>query len=218
MGGEGKGALEERWERYRRSIDEVWGEVTAHIRANSLNAARRTLSENEVCVLQYIEEKLARRMSAAERRIAQIAWSTGEKGTGGKEVAAEHERYVESMERELDSVLMLYGRAVGPSLWPERELVPLSEHERELIFGCVSDERVKGIVSYLLGLSAKAPPALPEPSEIGPDIVNECIVCMSRERTHVFVPCMHFLLCEVCTLGVAKCPTCFFFFFGKQFH
>ncbi len=190
---------------YRKSVEEVWAEVTAHVRANSLNATRRTLSESEVCVLQYIEEKLARRISAAERQIARLSKST--KSTRGEEEgAAERERNI--MERELDAVLMLYSRAVGPSLWPEREFVPLSERERELIFGCVSDERVKSIVAYLLGMSAEAPAAFPEPAEIGPDIVNECVVCMSRERTHVFVPCMHFLLCEVCTVGVAKCPTC----------
>ena len=43
----------------------------------------------------------------------------------------------------------------------------MSERERELIFGCVSDERVKGIVAYLLGMSAEAPAAFPEPAEIG---------------------------------------------------
>ncbi len=42
---------------YRKSVEEVWAEVTAHVRANSLNATRRTLSESEVCVLQYIEEE-----------------------------------------------------------------------------------------------------------------------------------------------------------------
>ena len=154
---------------YRKSVEEVWAEVTAHVRANSLNATRRTLSESEVCVLQYIEEKLARRISAAERQIARLSKST--KSTRGEEEgAAERERNI--MERELDAVLMLYSRAVGPSLWPEREFVPLSERERELIFGCVSDERVKSIVAYLLGMSAEAPAAFPEPAEIGPDIVK----------------------------------------------
>ena len=37
--------------------------------------------------------------------------------------------------------------------------------------------------------------------------MNERIVCMGRERARVFVPCMHFLLCEVCAAGVAKCPS-----------
>ncbi len=154
--------------------------------------------------------KLARRISAAERQIAQIArLSKSTKSTRGEEEegAAERERII--MERELDAVLMLYSRAVGAVVMARAGIrAVVGAGSASLIFGCVSDERVKGIVAYLLGLSAEAPAAFPEPAEIGPDIVNECVVCMSRERTHVFVPCMHFLLCEVCTVGVAKCPTC----------
>ena len=42
---------------------------------------------------------------------------------------------------------------------------------------------------------------------------NECCVCMEQPRSHMFLPCRHFVVCGDCASSVhkdkGKCPTCF---------
>ena len=35
-----------------------------------------------------------------------------------------------------------------------------------------------------------------------------CVVCLTRERSVVFLPCFHFVSCEGCHYGVHTCPVC----------
>jgi len=37
---------------------------------------------------------------------------------------------------------------------------------------------------------------------------SECIVCMERPRSRVFIPCGHVCLCEFCAPALKKCPVC----------
>jgi hypothetical protein len=37
---------------------------------------------------------------------------------------------------------------------------------------------------------------------------NLCIICSTRERAIVFVPCGHFAVCVPCGHGLTSCPTC----------
>ena len=37
---------------------------------------------------------------------------------------------------------------------------------------------------------------------------NLCIICSTRERALVFVPCGHFAVCVPCGHGLKSCPTC----------
>ncbi len=37
---------------------------------------------------------------------------------------------------------------------------------------------------------------------------NECIICMSNEKTIVFGPCGHFYSCNECSNKLTKCPIC----------
>jgi hypothetical protein len=38
--------------------------------------------------------------------------------------------------------------------------------------------------------------------------INLCIVCSTRQRAVVFVPCGHFAVCVPCGHGLQSCPTC----------
>ena len=50
---------------------------------------------------------------------------------------------------------------------------------------------------------APAPPAAPDAND------TTCAICFERERTHVFVPCGHKSVCEVCSkLELRSCPIC----------
>lgn len=35
-----------------------------------------------------------------------------------------------------------------------------------------------------------------------------CCICMERERTHIFNPCGHYVLCQYCTEMCNTCPIC----------
>ena len=35
-----------------------------------------------------------------------------------------------------------------------------------------------------------------------------CVVCLTRERSVVFLPCFHLVSCDVCQYGVHECPVC----------
>ncbi len=35
-----------------------------------------------------------------------------------------------------------------------------------------------------------------------------CIICSTRQRAVVFVPCGHFVVCVPCGHGLTSCPTC----------
>ena len=37
---------------------------------------------------------------------------------------------------------------------------------------------------------------------------NLCIICSTRQRAVVFVPCGHFSVCVPCGHGLKSCPTC----------
>ena len=37
---------------------------------------------------------------------------------------------------------------------------------------------------------------------------NECVICMEREKSHVFVPCGHLCVCLECSGGMTHCPMC----------
>ena len=37
---------------------------------------------------------------------------------------------------------------------------------------------------------------------------NLCVICSTRERAVVFVPCGHLIACVPCGHGLKSCPTC----------
>lgn len=41
------------------------------------------------------------------------------------------------------------------------------------------------------------------------ELDNSCCICMERERTHILIPCGHFVLCHICAGACAgRCPVC----------
>jgi len=40
------------------------------------------------------------------------------------------------------------------------------------------------------------------------ETTDECVVCMARPKSRVFVPCGHFYTCEECTNELRTCPIC----------
>ncbi len=46
-------------------------------------------------------------------------------------------------------------------------------------------------------------------SETEPDKpLSQCIICSTRQRAVVFVPCGHLVACVPCGHGLTSCPTC----------
>lgn len=37
---------------------------------------------------------------------------------------------------------------------------------------------------------------------------NECVICMSEEKSIIFMPCGHYYVCGVCSLRIKHCPIC----------
>lgn len=37
---------------------------------------------------------------------------------------------------------------------------------------------------------------------------SECVICMDAQRTHICLPCGHFVMCDSCISLVADCPIC----------
>jgi hypothetical protein len=39
---------------------------------------------------------------------------------------------------------------------------------------------------------------------------ESCVVCLVEPRSHVFIPCMHVCVCEVCAMAIGDglCPLC----------
>ncbi|XP_023319303.1 proline-rich receptor-like protein kinase PERK9 [Trichogramma pretiosum] len=57
------------------------------------------------------------------------------------------------------------------------------------------------------------PMPLPPPPPIGPHQSSDpCVVCMTENRTHCFLPCGHYICCLYCTERVlasdTRCPAC----------
>jgi hypothetical protein len=48
----------------------------------------------------------------------------------------------------------------------------------------------------------------PSPQASTNTATNLCIICSTRERALVFVPCGHFGVCVPCGHGLKSCPTC----------
>ncbi len=42
--------------------------------------------------------------------------------------------------------------------------------------------------------------------------IHECVVCLNAKSTRIIIPCMHFCLCETCSLAFKRknmdCPKC----------
>jgi hypothetical protein len=58
--------------------------------------------------------------------------------------------------------------------------------------------------------TSTAPPAVPKPGTL---TIAPCVLCKTRERSHVCLPCMHFAFCESCVedlyrISCEDCPVC----------
>lgn len=51
-------------------------------------------------------------------------------------------------------------------------------------------------------------PAPSVPHVLLQDACQQCIICFERPRTNVFVPCGHFVSCDICVTLVTDCPSC----------
>ena len=38
--------------------------------------------------------------------------------------------------------------------------------------------------------------------------INDCVICLSREKKIIFLPCSHYSCCDSCSVNVTHCPIC----------
>jgi hypothetical protein len=186
--------LDERWESYRERCTELLKYVATVLRANNKNSRLRVLSDDRLRVLQYIDEKLARRVEMAEADIdiaQQIEETTCILERPYSEARAAHERRVRLRfieKKWLTEILLRVVLMPGP--------VPRAEKARML--GVVSNATVRAIVSYLIGRAERAERAGRA----------ACVACKENKRARVCTQCMYLALCEECGADAEACPRC----------
>ena len=188
--------LDEMWEEYREQCSELLKYVATVLRANNKNSRRRVLSDDRLRVVQYIDEKLARRVEMAEADIdiaQQIQETTCILERPYSEARAAHERRLRLRFIEKKWVEKILLRVV---LTPR----PVPRAEKARMLGVVSDATVRAIVSYLIGRAALGRASRTD--------VSACVACKARKREEICTQCMYLALCEECAADAEACPKC----------
>ncbi len=165
--------VESAWRRVR----ETHGLVLHRAQSLFRHTIVSEIGEDRHRVLRYVIEKTGRR----------IASPTRERG-----------RTAASAAREAAALLLLLTYIVERKTRGRTAALArrrLDEEEREAIYAVVTEPRVRALVAGIL---------VREAGEAGDeaDEGEECVACLHRERTHVYMPCRHFILCGTCAMQV----------------